>query len=185
MHGARQAFARLWTVGIDGDCATLQQKQEGCRSAVKAHSTMIRDCAKGKVCCTYIGTLYAMCPYLCTQGVDRHFYALRAMATKHGVPMPALFSTSAYSTFSTIVLSTSNCGNPALRMFGFGPVCPQGFGIGESTLPSVVGSVIDSDTLTLSNTNRLHHQRLRNSFLCIIKAQANFSLCAHSAEVSA
>jgi carnitine O-acetyltransferase len=32
--------------------------------------------------------------------------------------------------FSTIDLSTSNCGNPALRMFGFGPVSAQGFGIG-------------------------------------------------------
>lgn len=28
------------------------------------------------------------------------------------------------------LLSTSNCGNPCLRFFGFGPVCPNGFGLG-------------------------------------------------------
>ena len=28
------------------------------------------------------------------------------------------------------VLSTSNCGNPSLRLFGFGPVVPDGYGIG-------------------------------------------------------
>ena len=27
-------------------------------------------------------------------------------------------------------MSTSNCGNPALRLFGFGPVSPDGFGLG-------------------------------------------------------
>jgi hypothetical protein len=28
------------------------------------------------------------------------------------------------------VLLTGNCGNPSLRLFGFGPVVPDGFGIG-------------------------------------------------------
>jgi hypothetical protein len=28
------------------------------------------------------------------------------------------------------ILSTSNCGNPSLRLFGFGPVVQDGFGIG-------------------------------------------------------
>ena len=27
-------------------------------------------------------------------------------------------------------IRTSNCGNPSLRLFGFGPVVPDGFGIG-------------------------------------------------------
>jgi hypothetical protein len=27
-------------------------------------------------------------------------------------------------------MSTSNCGNPALRLFGFGPVAADGYGIG-------------------------------------------------------
>lgn len=36
----------------------------------------------------------------------------------------------AWKKLSLNVISTSNCGNPSLRLFGFGPVCPQGFGIG-------------------------------------------------------
>jgi carnitine O-acetyltransferase len=31
---------------------------------------------------------------------------------------------------NTSILSTSNCGNPALRLFGFGPVAADGYGIG-------------------------------------------------------
>ncbi|KAF3918813.1 hypothetical protein ABW20_dc0100170 [Dactylellina cionopaga] len=44
--------------------------------------------------------------------------------------IPAIFSDSAWDKLNTTILSTSNCGNPALRMFGFGPVSADGFGIG-------------------------------------------------------
>lgn len=36
----------------------------------------------------------------------------------------------AWRTLSNNILSTSNCGNPSLRLFGFGPVVSDGFGIG-------------------------------------------------------
>ena len=88
---------------------------------------MIRDCAKGK-------------------GIDRHFFALKAMARKNGFEMPKLFSSAAYEHFSTIVLSTSNCGNPALRMFGFGPVCPSGLGVGYIVKDSLSRSVCRPST---------------------------------------
>lgn len=44
--------------------------------------------------------------------------------------MPALFTDPGWEKINTTVLSTSNCGNPALRHFGFGPVSADGFGIG-------------------------------------------------------
>ncbi|KAJ6262187.1 hypothetical protein Dda_2992 [Drechslerella dactyloides] len=44
--------------------------------------------------------------------------------------VPAIFTDSAWDKLNTTILSTSNCGNPALRMFGFGPVSADGFGIG-------------------------------------------------------
>ena len=93
---------------------------------------MIRDCAKGK-------------------GIDRHFFALKAMARKNGFEMPKLFSSAAYEHFSTIVLSTSNCGNPALRMFGFGPVCPSGLG---------VGYIVKDNSLSFCVSSK-HRQTLR------------------------
>ena len=44
--------------------------------------------------------------------------------------IPSLFSDPGYERINTTILSTSNCGNPALRHFGFGPVSADGFGIG-------------------------------------------------------
>ena len=43
---------------------------------------------------------------------------------------PALFSDGGWERINNTILSTSNCGNPALRHFGFGPVSGDGFGIG-------------------------------------------------------
>lgn len=45
-------------------------------------------------------------------------------------PLPAIFKDAGWPLLSTSILSTSNCGNPALRLFGFGPVAADGFGIG-------------------------------------------------------
>jgi len=44
--------------------------------------------------------------------------------------MPAIFTDHGWSLLNTSILSTSNCGNPALRLFGFGPVAADGYGIG-------------------------------------------------------
>lgn len=46
------------------------------------------------------------------------------------ITVPELFTDPGYNLLATSVLSTSNCGNPALRLFGFGPVTPDGYGIG-------------------------------------------------------
>ena len=43
---------------------------------------------------------------------------------------PAIFADAGWDKINTTILSTSNCGNPALRHFGFGPVSADGFGIG-------------------------------------------------------
>ncbi|KAF2084723.1 hypothetical protein K490DRAFT_68480 [Saccharata proteae CBS 121410] len=51
-----------------------------------------------------------------------------AHAAQHS--MPALFADSGWDRLNTTVLSTSNCGNPSLRQFGFGPTSGDGFGIG-------------------------------------------------------
>lgn len=44
--------------------------------------------------------------------------------------MPALFADAGWDRINTTILSTSNCGNPSLRQFGFGPTSADGFGIG-------------------------------------------------------
>ncbi|KAK4505270.1 hypothetical protein PRZ48_003233 [Zasmidium cellare] len=44
--------------------------------------------------------------------------------------LPALFADPGYDRINNTILSTSNCGNPSLRHFGFGPTSGDGFGIG-------------------------------------------------------
>lgn len=44
--------------------------------------------------------------------------------------LPAIFADSGWEKINNTILSTSNCGNPALRHFGFGPTSGDGFGIG-------------------------------------------------------
>ena len=52
--------------------------------------------------------------------------------SKHQVSqqMPALFSDAGWDKINNTIISTSNCGNPSLRQFGFGPSSGDGFGIG-------------------------------------------------------
>ena len=44
--------------------------------------------------------------------------------------LPLIFADPGWDKLNTTILSTSNCGNPSLRQFGFGPVSGDGFGIG-------------------------------------------------------
>ncbi|KAL2129341.1 hypothetical protein VTI74DRAFT_7923 [Chaetomium olivicolor] len=44
--------------------------------------------------------------------------------------LPMIFADPGWDKLNTTILSTSNCGNPSLRQFGFGPVSGDGFGIG-------------------------------------------------------
>ncbi|CUM47107.1 uncharacterized protein AC631_04842 [Debaryomyces fabryi] len=43
--------------------------------------------------------------------------------------LPSIFADSGWDKLNNTVLSTSNCGNPSLRLFGFGPVSANGFGL--------------------------------------------------------
>jgi|GEM_PF-356318 len=83
------------------------------RAAAKTHSAMTSRCSKGN-------------------GFDRHLYALKCCwkQIEGRDTLPKLFSCELYKKVSDTVLSTSNCGNPALRLFGFGPVSTDGVGIG-------------------------------------------------------
>ncbi|CDO92841.1 unnamed protein product [Kluyveromyces dobzhanskii CBS 2104] len=107
--------------------------QEACNQ----HSTITKECASGL-------------------GQDRHLYALyciwkKVFANNPDVPLPQLFQDAGWSTLNTSLISTSNCGNPCLKNFGFGPVCSNGFGIGY---------IIRNDTLSVVVSSR-HRQTAR------------------------
>ncbi|ETV71669.1 hypothetical protein, variant [Aphanomyces astaci] len=93
--------------------ANLLDQTAALRAAVQSHSAIVKRCVSG-------------------QGVERHLYALQQLhhIVSPGEPEPAFFTDDAWLKLGRSVISTSNCGNPSLRLFGFGPVVPEGFGIG-------------------------------------------------------
>ena len=101
------AFCKIW---LDPK-ASDEEKMKSLREAIKHHSAGIKLAMSG-------------------QGLERHLFALMKIAEKNGLPTPDFFSSTAYKKLNHTVLSTSNCGNPSLRLFGFGPVVQDGFGIG-------------------------------------------------------
>ncbi|CAH0521946.1 unnamed protein product [Peronospora belbahrii] len=121
LHGRTEA-ARAMTVDALEFVKTFfsdrtpLEKIGSLRKAISTHVSNVRDCAAGK-------------------GPERHLYALECLwqyekAVDSSKITPALFADDAWRKLNHSVLSTSNCGNPSLRLFGFGPVVPDGFGIG-------------------------------------------------------
>lgn len=117
------------------DQSTPQQKISALRRACDGHVKLTKECSRGL-------------------GQDRHLYALYCLLQREmksfsppeldgaGSPpssprqqgssnsLPAIFTDPGWTLLNTSILSTSNCGNPALRLFGFGPVAADGFGFG-------------------------------------------------------
>ncbi|PGH12206.1 hypothetical protein AJ80_06826 [Polytolypa hystricis UAMH7299] len=67
------------------------------------------------------------------------------------VPTPAIFCDPGWDKINSTVLSTSNCGNPSLRHFGFGPTSGDGFGIGY---------IIKEDSISICASSK-HRQTTR------------------------
>lgn len=106
--------ARLFNVDVRYEKKpSHEQLHAAMVAAAQAHTTHLLECKAG-------------------QGVDRHLLALKNTGELLG-RYPALFRDRAYTEILTrSVLSTSNCASNAIRLFGFGPVVPEGFGIGMS-----------------------------------------------------
>ncbi|GAA95450.1 uncharacterized protein L969DRAFT_299374 [Mixia osmundae IAM 14324] len=121
-----------------------RDKINALRAACKTHTELTKKCAAG-------------------QGQDRVLYAMYCLASRdqdgsgsshdstsdeeHRKPLPALFRDPGYATLNHTTISTSNCGNPCLRLFGFGPVVPDGFGIGYIIKDDAVSIVASSKHL--------------------------------------
>ncbi|KAG6916912.1 hypothetical protein DXG01_004745 [Tephrocybe rancida] len=108
--------------------ATPAQKVQALRKACERHTKLTKECSQG-------------------YGQDRHLYALYCLLQRQiagnldpspndpapgasATQMPKIFIDPGWETLGTSIISTSNCGNPALRLFGFGPVAADGYGIG-------------------------------------------------------
>lgn len=64
---------------------------------------------------------------------------------------PAIFNDAGWDKINNTIISTSNCGNPCLRHFGFGPTSGDGFGIGY---------IIKDDSISICASSK-HRQTAR------------------------
>lgn len=65
--------------------------------------------------------------------------------------MPSIFADAGWDKINNTIISTSNCGNPSLRQFGFGPTSGDGFGIGY---------IIKDDSISICASSK-HRQTKR------------------------
>jgi carnitine O-acetyltransferase len=84
----------------------------------------------------------------------RHLFGLRRMLDE-GEAVPALFTDAAFTKSSHWRLSTSHCGSKALKLFGFGPVVPDGFGVGYA---------VKNDNISFTITGKVKRQLLLKDF---------------------
>lgn len=135
------------------------EKVEALRKACEAHVKLTRDCAKAQGHDRHLYALYCIWQRSLDEGyetgTEHDSSAERSMSPQDPImsspsrrsvasedgsytgsvmhqthSMPALFADSGWDKLNTTILSTSNCGNPSLRHFGFGPTSGDGFGIG-------------------------------------------------------
>eukprot|EP00939_MAST-03C_sp_MAST-3C-sp1_P000980 g980.t1 len=77
-------------------------------------------------------------------GIDRHLLCLEALANEHledaadVAAADAVFKSPLFAASKHFALSTSNVSAPFLRLFTFGPVVPNGYGIGYQVLENSI-----------------------------------------------
>ncbi|KAI9774848.1 MAG: hypothetical protein M1840_000064 [Geoglossum simile] len=79
--------------------------------------------------------------------------------------IPAMFADAGWDRINNTILSTSNCGNPSLRQFGFGPTSGDGFGIGyiiKDESVSICASSKHRQTNRFVNTLEGYFQEIRH-----------------------
>lgn len=69
---------------------------------------------------------------------------LRCTAERLGWSQPKLFNNAVYKYMNRFILSTSTLSTEVITFGGFGPVVPDGFGIGYNVLSNKMGALISS-----------------------------------------
>ncbi len=72
--------------------------------------------------------------------------------------IPSIFADPGWEKINNTILSTSNCGNPSLRQFGFGPTSGDGFGIGY---------IIKADSISICASSK---HRQTNRFIAALES---------------
>ncbi|KAF4556814.1 Choline/Carnitine o-acyltransferase-like protein 2 [Elsinoe fawcettii] len=132
-----------------------QDKVNALRKACEKHTAVTKDCAKAQGQDRHLYALFCLWQRQMDQDLQSQASSLATSTSPNGTSspissgmsvdeetsparrtntqnhsMPALFADAGWDKLNNTILSTSNCGNPSLRHFGFGPTSGDGFGIG-------------------------------------------------------
>ena len=137
-HGRTEAGRTLskeiceYAKNFDNPNLSNEEKLDSLQKCLYRQKITIKKCQSGRGVDRHLSGLKYMLKY--DEGGVRRNFSFDANDVENPpekkMKTPDIFKTNAYKTLKTTVLSTSNCGNPSLRMFGFGPVSEWGFGIG-------------------------------------------------------
>ncbi|KPP59902.1 carnitine O-palmitoyltransferase 2, mitochondrial-like [Scleropages formosus] len=116
-------------------CAHAFLQQPG-RYSVEELRSMLTECSKYHNKLTREAAM--------GQGFDRHLFALRYLANSKDMALPSLYQDPAYAAINHNILSTSTLTSPAVRLGGFAPVVPDGFGVGYGVHEEWIGCNVSS-----------------------------------------
>ncbi|XP_031636280.1 carnitine O-palmitoyltransferase 2, mitochondrial [Contarinia nasturtii] len=78
------------------------------------------------------------------QGFDRHMFGLKYMAEQNNIPLDPIFESDGYRKLNYNILSTSSLSSDGLLAGSFGPVVPDGYGIGYGVQDKMLGVIFTS-----------------------------------------
>ena len=67
---------------------------------------------------------------------------MKYLVQRRGGRIPDIYNDPAYKNINHIIVSTSTLGSPAVHYGGFGPVVPDGFGVGYNVFDTWIGCII-------------------------------------------
>ncbi|KAH8924354.1 acyltransferase ChoActase/COT/CPT [Atractiella rhizophila] len=147
-HGRTEAIRTVRPESVDFVATytsdeSPRKKIEALRKACKVHTELTKQCSKGLGQDRILYAMYCLANKALSStaskgknGIGKNGDSGYESDDSDEVEMsttmqlPAIFRDPGYATLNHSTLSTSNCGNPALRLFGFGPVVADGFGMG-------------------------------------------------------
>lgn len=83
------------------------------------------------------------------QGFDRHIFGLKARAQANGLKTPELFCNETFDYMAHFNLSTSTLDSPDIISGGFGPVVPDGLGVGYAAQSDYMACAITARKSTM------------------------------------
>lgn len=133
--------------------APAREKIDALRRACKAHTSLTKECASGLGQDRILYAMYCLAQQRHKREKRERSASMSASAilsesdeddsdgplsdlagaevsARTAARIPQLFKDPGYAQLGHSTLSTSNCGDPSLAYFGFGPVVSDGLGIG-------------------------------------------------------